>query len=56
MPNWPCVCYTQPLVWILNINLMKIPKFQPDQLILVLVVGMVILAIALWRYLTLHLS
>jgi hypothetical protein len=29
---------------------MKVPRFSPDQLVVVLVVGFVIMVLAVWRY------
>jgi hypothetical protein len=33
---------------------MKLPQFNPDQLVLVLVVGLLVVGLAFWRYLTLY--
>jgi len=33
---------------------MKVPRFSPDQLILVLLVGLAIAGLGLWRYVTLY--
>jgi len=33
---------------------MKVPRFSPDQLILVLLVGLAIAGLGLWRYVALY--
>ena len=33
---------------------MKLPKFNPDQLVLVLVTGLIVVGLAIWRYFTLY--
>ena len=33
---------------------MKLPKFNPDQLVLVLVIGLIVVGLAIWRYFTLY--
>ncbi len=33
---------------------MKLPRFDPDQMILVLVVGLVLVGLALWRFFVLY--